>query len=62
MYEIQETNNVYDIVDSGNNKTVGHTNNKKKATRIVQMLKTKGFKGKMPSFFLNEIINFDVKY
>jgi hypothetical protein len=61
MYEIQESNNVYDIVDSGSNKIVGHTKNKKIASRVVRMLKNKGFKCHIPGFFLNEIIYFDVK-
>ena len=61
MYEIQESNKLYNIFDSVNRKNVGYTRNKKLASKVVRLLKTKGFKGNMPYFFLFESINFDRK-
>tara|TARA_R110002126_G_scaffold186285_1_gene334992 strand:+ start:173 stop:361 length:189 start_codon:yes stop_codon:yes gene_type:complete len=61
MYEIQKSNDVYNIFDGVNNRSVGYTKNKKRAAKMLQMLKNRGFKGVVPNFFLNEIINFDIK-
>lgn len=61
MYEIQESNKLYNIFDSVNRKSVGYTRNKKLASKVVRLLKTKGFKGNIPCFFLFESINFDRK-
>tara|TARA_R110000822_G_scaffold125208_2_gene259812 strand:- start:438 stop:626 length:189 start_codon:yes stop_codon:yes gene_type:complete len=59
MYEIQESNNVYNVFDTVNQTFVGYTKNKKNASRIVKMLKSKGFKGNVPAFFWKNKINFD---
>ena len=61
MYEIQKSNNVYNIFDGVNNRSVGYTKNKKRAAKTIRMLKNRGFKGPMPNFFLNGTINFDLK-
>tara|TARA_R110002074_G_scaffold27950_1_gene80721 strand:- start:980 stop:1168 length:189 start_codon:yes stop_codon:yes gene_type:complete len=61
MYEIQESNKIYNIVDGENSRCVGYTKNKKRAAKMIRMLKTRGFKGIIPNFFLNGTINFDLK-
>ena len=61
MYDIQESNNVYNVFDTVNQTFVGYTKNKKYASRIVGMLKSKGFKGNIPSFLLKNKINFDLE-